>query len=466
MARKKNQPSLDTSVLAELAQVRYPNYESLKEMANSLARPVSSLLALSPNNDPFYCGMPAQRKKAQWFAEQWRSLDLRKGAHLRLMHYAIVSQREPVKMVNGKPYENTIACWEELLESSQAARYLDLIDPEWIVDRKNASATDFVDYGSGIAQSVWTSESDAEIYRVVLPEFPDLPSYSSLILTHQAYHLELWCEKSTQDGILRPLAQEYKLALQYGEGELSITMALEALRRFERARKPVRIFYISDFDPAGVDMPKSMAAKLQYYNVKWGLDLDIRLYPIVLTAEQAKHYNLPRTPIKDSDVRKTKFEQRFGVGATELDALEALHRGELRRILTREIERYYDPTLNRRANQVGWAIKERMEEETAQVLDPYLRGIKGLRDEWETICNEFNAQFDQRIEQHMQRREEIWTSLITDLQANEPTIEDDEVPIPREANEIGQALFDSTRSYLEQNNVYQAYKGKDIEESA
>ena len=40
-----------------------------------------------------------------------------------------------------------------------------------------------------------------------------------------------------------------------------------------------------------------------------------------------------------------KFEARFGDGATELDALEALHPGELGRILVQEIERYYDATL-------------------------------------------------------------------------------------------------------------------------
>ena len=59
-------------------------------------------------------------------------------------------------------------------------------------------------------------------------------------------------------------------------------------------------------------------------------------------------YNLPRTPIKDTERRKDKFEQTFGVGATELDALEALHPGELARLLNAELDNWLDTGLQRR----------------------------------------------------------------------------------------------------------------------
>ena len=72
-------------------------------------------------------------------------------------------------------------------------------------------------------------------------------------------------------------------------------------------------------------------------------DLDVTLDPVVLTEEQCRDYRLPRTPIKDSERRGARFEARFGAGATELDALEALHPGELARIVSREIERFIDP---------------------------------------------------------------------------------------------------------------------------
>jgi hypothetical protein len=49
---------------------------------------------------------------------------------------------------------------------------------------------------------------------------------------------------------------------------------------------------------------------------------------------------LPRIPIKETEKRSEAFEQRHGEGATELDALEALHPGVLARILEQEIGRY------------------------------------------------------------------------------------------------------------------------------
>ena len=59
-----------------------------------------------------------------------------------------------------------------------------------------------------------------------------------------------------------------------------------------------------------------------------------------------------------------KFEERFGEGMTELDALEALHPGELQRILVTEIERYYDDGLDDEiANEV-----EKPEDEIRQTM--------------------------------------------------------------------------------------------------
>ena len=72
-------------------------------------------------------------------------------------------------------------------------------------------------------------------------------------------------------------------------------------------------------------MPKAVARKVEFTIAKFNLDVDLELIPLVLTPDQCRDYRLPRTPIKESERRKDRFEQTFGVGATELDALEALH---------------------------------------------------------------------------------------------------------------------------------------------
>ena len=123
----------------------------------------------------------------------------------------------------------------------------------------------------------------------------------------------------------------------------------------------MRILYISDFDPGGMSMPLAAARKIEFTLRKEMPDLDIQLRPIALTHEQCRQYRLPRTPMKEGESRAAKFEARFGEGATELDALEALHPGELARIIEREIRRYYDDTLDDQIAEVEGEVREELD---------------------------------------------------------------------------------------------------------
>jgi len=436
------------------------DYEAIKALAKQCKKPVTKFLALAASNDPFYCGMPSQVEKATWFADLWSKFGYTSGVHIRRMHYQIVSQSPPVLMVNSKPYENTEACWHELNTASHAARYLDMVNPEHFVDRRNAAPVDNIDYETDLHAIPYATGYDVDDTLFTLPDFPPTPRLYSFVASPQRYHVEMWCEKSTQDDILRPLAVDYGAALQYGLGELSITLAIEALRRFEKSNKPVRIFYISDFDPSGRNMPRSMAVKLQKYNVKLGLHLDIKLFPLILTPEQVKAYNLPRTPIKDTDKRKDTFELRFGVGATELDALEALYPGELRSILVQELNRYYDHDLKDAVYQYEHELDTRLEALSADVRIPYEAIIGTFKNEWQAI----RARYEQEIASHLQQRRSVWQAIHADLQQAIPQLESEDVPQADHADESEGALFDSSRDYLTQNAIYQAHKGNEDEE--
>ena len=92
-------------------------------------------------------------------------------------------------------------------------------------------------------------------------------------------------------------------------------------------------------------MPKAVARKVEFTIAKLNLDVDLQLIPLALTPEQCREYRLPRTPIKETERRKDKFESIFGVGATELDALEALLPGELARLLNAELDNWLDTGL-------------------------------------------------------------------------------------------------------------------------
>ncbi|KXK20468.1 MAG: hypothetical protein UZ15_CFX003001693 [Chloroflexi bacterium OLB15] len=77
--------------------------------------------------------------------------------------------------------------------------------------------------------------------------------------------------------VLLPLCGQYRVNLVTGVGEMSITSVLELTRRMNG--KPVRIFYVSDFDPAGQSMPCAVARKVEYFQHKHGDDADVMLFP-------------------------------------------------------------------------------------------------------------------------------------------------------------------------------------------
>src|SRR5271165_1636770 len=102
------------------------DYDSIKEMAKKVGRPVKDFLALATINDPFYAGVGKRRRDAEWFADLWAEYG-RAGAHLRRLHYQIISSATPVKKPNGGDYQNKENDWQLLGGASLAARYLDLV---------------------------------------------------------------------------------------------------------------------------------------------------------------------------------------------------------------------------------------------------------------------------------------------------------------------------------------------------
>lgn len=443
------------------------NYQQIKELAKIAKQSPESLIALSGKNDPFYAGSPADKRNAEWFANLWNEFGFQgsAGVHVRRLHYRIISNSEKVLMPNGEAYENTDLCWDFISQASKMARYLELVDPEAFVDRRNPVAVSYLPYQNEIelstSRNLWGD--------LALPSFPDIPDYQLYGFEgRQPYHLELWAEKSTMNDVLLPLANDFYSVLQTGLGELSISAVLEFIKRVQKDGRPTRVFYISDFDPAGKSMPVAVARKIEYYLRKYGIDLDVRLYPVVLTEDQVRDYGLPRTPIKDTEKRKDKFEARFGADATELDALEAIRPGELDRILRRYLRSYQDRTLEQRVRDERQRLRNQLEATRDAVLDEerdddrddgttfrarasvYEQRYALLKDEFERRASELNEHIS-----------DLWREIDDELQAAKPNVED--YPIP-EANLIDEdeqsAMFSSTRDYLEQIGFYKRFQGK------
>jgi hypothetical protein len=432
-------------------------YSQLKSLAAELSRPASTLVALSPANDPFSI-TPGRRDGAQWFARIWKRLNLGSDVHLRRLHYAIVSQAKPLKMPNGTPYENTLEAWQALIRTSNDARYLDLVPAQDFVDRRNDEPLIYLsDECNEASLGTIYSEPHVEITSAQIPALPTLHLTRPVI--QQPYHVEVWCEKTSVNDVLEKVAVAYGCNIVTGAGELSQTACVNLVQRAEESGRPVRILYISDFDPAGQSMPVAVARKIEHRLHLKQLDLDIQVRPIALTAEQCREYRLPRTPIKETERRAERFEARFGEGATELDALEALRSGELRKIIEGEIERYFDVDLDDAVNDTATEIEDSITKITRSVHAKHRTKIKTLEAGWRQIAKEHARQ----IAAWRKRAKVVWHAVANDLRAQAPDPDEINWPEPADGYEDDDPLFDSTRDYVEQIDRYKAHQGKPTE---
>ena len=452
-------------------------YDKIKQLAKEAGCTIPDLLVLARQNDPFFVGSPAQRKMAEWFAELWHEFGYTTGVHLRRFHYRLISQELPTNH-NGEPYENTEGCWNDLCNAGKYARHLGLVDPAAFVDRRNPSPYIYMVPGVGeLLEPGWDYEfpewylpkiraelsSDADLS---MPKpFTTGYNYDALL---QPYHVEVWCEKSTMNDELIPVCQRHAANFVTGVGFMSITSVVQLLDRVSRLEKPCRILYISDFDPAGGGMPVSVARQAEYGIKSYAPELrryaDIKLDSLILTPEQVEEYSLPRIPIKDSDRRKGNFEAIHGTGAVELDALEALHPGELARIVERSIRGFRDEELIWKVDDAREEAEEQLSEIFGEHFSAHQTQLEAIREEVAEISESYQErleELDNRLQAELapyrarllSLRQAIQDDLLEDVVPELP-----DLPAPEALPEGSGWLFDSRRDYLEQLTVYKQHQ--------
>jgi hypothetical protein len=455
------------------------DYARIREEARSSGRTVDDLLAMTDETDPFYAGRASRQRDGAWFADLWQRLAIQDGTHLRFVHYRLVSRDEPWLRPDGQPYLNTEKDWTFLNTAAANARYLGLIDPRVLEDHRSpeprlyatSRALPTPSWSIADLEYDWDTPSLPEIdlsrmnLDVALEAPTPLVTGYDYLRADQPYYPAVWVEKSTMDDILVPICERLGVDLQTGIGYLSITRITQHLERIAAHGKPARIFYLSDFDPSGENMPLAVARQAEFWFPTFCPGAELKVQYLTLTAEQAARYNLPRSPIKEGHSAKDALEARHGQGATELDALEALVPGELARILEEAIEPYLDDALPGRLRQAGlqagrtvqdaWeeAIEdeagelEEIVEEAEQIIEPYQREIERPAKRMATEL----APLDGRLQ-------EVWCVLrdkvdilAVDLPAR-PTSE--LAPPDSEAN----WLFDSQRDYETQLAFYKQHR--------
>jgi hypothetical protein len=354
--------------------------EYIRGLSKTLDRPIGTLIALTTTNDPFHASTPGRVERAQWFTDLYKRLRVKVGSHIRRIHYLLISQEMPITMLDGTEYENTMRCWQAMKEACRDARYLNLVDPADFEDHRNKET--IVNLRSE-RRSPELDITNSDTGGTAMPSLPKLEFYAPTI--PQRYHIEIVIEKSTVDDIVGPIADRHGINTTACVGEVSLKRCEQIVRRARQSGMPVRILYISDFDRVGDQMPVSAARKIEFLLWRDNLDLDIELRQIMLTEEQCQQYRLPRTPLKDSDPGKARFEERYGEGGTELDALVALHPGELESILEDEIARYCDYGLDDAVEEIAGDIDSDLDDINEAVHSEFQPQIEELRAEYQAL---------------------------------------------------------------------------------
>jgi hypothetical protein len=450
--------------------VTTPN-DKLKALAKEEGLRTSDLLVLATQNDPFNAGTPADVRDAEWFARYWHAAGFQGSAHIRRLHYRMVESG--ATFPNGTPYRNTVEASEKLNRAAKKARELGLVDPSGFVDRRNKEVICNIEPRDGDPEPTWEWDEPAAPMLPFLP-VPRLDDFRVGGIEVEGYDytpadqpvlVEVWIEKTTMDDVLVPLCERLNINLVRSAGFQSITNAVKLLERIERHDKPARILYISDFDPAGDHMPVATARHLEFWIEEYALSADVKLIPIALTRQQVAEYDLPRSPIKESDRRAKAFEDRRGEGAVELDALEAIHPGVLAEIVSDAVSPYIDEDLANRLEGDQWHANDIVQGEWRDHLADEQQALDEIRDEIRQVLDRrrpeierIAAEIAEEVEPHRDRLDRLWHAVEAKVQTFEPELPDRSIGEHDDTIDLD-ALFDSNRDFLDQLDAYRWHSG-------
>lgn len=397
---------------------------------------MTDLTVLAAANDPFRVDTPARRRDGAWLAAAIVDLNLRdRQIHTRGIHYALIGRPKP----DGLPYTNTEADWAWLSEDcAKAARWLGYVPFDRIIDARNTPPT-VTEYSH---PEPWPYISVG--LDVTIPDASDLQPHVGIqgFTGVQPYKLVLFGEKSSLSEVLTPFAREHQADLYLMTGEISDTLLHRMATVAAADPRPMVVLTFSDADPAGWQMPISIARKLQAFKAL-GYGFDFQVHRVALTPSQVRAYGLPSTPLKETEQRADRWRAAMHVDQTEIDALAQLRPGLLRELAEAAVAPFYDPTLTRRVNQAEreWraaaqqAVDERLDGEHLYHLQANAaRVLAGLQAEIDALNDAARVDADD-----------------FDL----PPVE---IPPPEITAVAGQPLIDSSWPFAEQTRRLKAAK--------
>jgi len=229
---------------------------------------------------------------ANQILDEYRAQNFRLS--LRQLYYQLVS-RDYIPN-NQRSYKNLGA----LISN---ARQAGLIDWEMIEDRNRETVT----------PGHW--ESPAQIVEAAARQFR-IDKWKE-----QPWHVEVMVEKDALSGVLEPVCRVLDIGITANKGYSSSSTMYEIGKRLDDKRsegKQIRVFYLGDHDPSGIDMTRDVEERLKMYS---RLD-DIEVVRLALNWDQVEQWQPPENPAKETDARFRAYVVEYGSSSWELDAIE------------------------------------------------------------------------------------------------------------------------------------------------
>lgn len=160
--------------------------------------------------------------------------------------------------------------------------------------------------------------STAEMYRRNL--WAMMPAY-----------VEIWLEKDALAGVLWAVTSVWDVPLMVTRGYPSITFLYEAADALRGMNKPVFLYYLGDYDPSGLDIPRVVEKGIR----EFAPELELCFEMIAVTPSQITALSLPTRPTKQTDRRAKNFNE----DSVEVDAIPP---SKLRQLVDEAIVRHID----------------------------------------------------------------------------------------------------------------------------
>lgn len=458
------------------------------------------LTGMSEDKDPFKRGTEGDFLKAYWFRGMHEQFGHR-GIHLRKLHYRIISKPGMLLWDRETPYLNIDLHWEKLQEAGKLARLLRVVDAADFQDRYNKARPTLWQRGSLTREEVsyW---HEVPVYEGALPASYEAGAgpkilrglgYDHFTVSQevkgyefseslQPIVIEIWSE--TEFDSFHRIANKYEINYIPLQGFASLTAIKTMLRRLQSIGKPGRILYVSDHDPAGLFMPTSFGRHCQF--AAWELEEvarevapDIKVGLVAVTSEQVEEFDLPRLPIKTTDLRKARWELEHGEGAVEVEGMDAAVPGELERVLEERIKDLRDDDLESEVDEARKEAENRVDKAIKEVLDDHRQDFQKVRQHAGEVRQRYQSLYDavwgevgdrlrkleQRFNRHMDPLKEDLQKVQEKIAADLEKMDVDLPELPEgdaAEDEDREWLFDSDREFVEQTNHFRRLKGEQV----